>query len=73
MKQTQLLGRLFPLCLAGVLLFGIAQPAPMLGQVAGGTIQGLVSDPSGATIAGARVTVTETATGVSRMVSSKAG
>ncbi len=70
MNHTRILGRLVSRCLTGVLWFGLAHSTPMPGQVAGGTIQGVVSDPSGATVAGAQVTVTGKATGLKREVSS---
>ena len=57
------------LSFAGALLLSMALSIPLLGQVAGGAIQGFVSDPSGAAVTGAQVTVTEIATGVSRTVS----
>ena len=57
------------LSLAGASLIFLALSAPLFGQVAGGAIQGIVSDPSGAALTGAQVTVTEIATGVSRTVS----
>ncbi|HVJ08327.1 MAG TPA: TonB-dependent receptor [Acidisarcina sp.] len=38
----------------------------LLAQVAGGTIQGQITDPTGAVLPGAEVTVTQTSTGVSR-------
>src|ERR1035441_6775809 len=57
------------LFIADALLLSLALSAPLLGQVAGGSIQGFVSDPSGAAVSGAQVTVTEIATGVSRTVS----
>jgi hypothetical protein len=57
------------LSLAGASLIFLALSAPLFGQVAGGAIQGIVSDPSGAAVTGAQVTVTEIATGVSRTVS----
>jgi hypothetical protein len=60
--------RLYP-SFAGVLLISLVLSAPLFAQVAGGAIQGFVSDPSGAAVTGAQVTVTEIATGVSRTVS----
>jgi len=57
------------LSFAGALLLSMALSIPLLGQVAGGAIQGFVSDPSGAAVTGAQVTVTEIATCVSRTVS----
>src|SRR5579872_6666451 len=42
--------------------------AAAFGQTGNATLTGTVSDPSGAVILGAKVTVTNTATGVSRLV-----
>jgi hypothetical protein len=57
------------LSILGVLLVPLLLSASLFGQVVGGEIQGYVSDPSGAAVAGAQVTVTEISTGVSRTVS----
>src|SRR6266446_5835724 len=40
--------------------------SPAYAQVSGATLSGTVTDPSGAAIAGAKVTITNTATGISR-------
>jgi len=45
---------------------------PLHAQVAGGTVLGTVSDPSGAVIASAEITITDHATGVVRTVTSNA-
>ena len=66
MTYIRFLGRVAASGFAVSLLFGFAVCAPARAQVAGGTIQGLVSDTSGAVLANAQVTVTEIATGVSR-------
>jgi hypothetical protein len=47
-----------------VLFFGA--PGHLSAQVAGGTIQGVIADSSGAAIVGAHLTITETATGTAR-------
>ena len=52
------------------LLFFLASRTP--GQVAGGLIQGTVKDPTGALIAEARVSVTNTDTGIARETSTNA-
>ena len=67
--HTPHLGVRLYLSFAGALLVSLALSAPLFGQVAGGAIQGIVSDPSGAAVTGAEVTVTEIATGVTRTVS----
>src|SRR6266699_3628011 len=41
-------------------------------QVSGATVSGTITDPSGAAIAGAKVTITNTATGVARDVTADA-
>jgi hypothetical protein len=41
-----------------------------MAQVSGGTVQGIVSDPTGAVIPGAKVNITNIATGVTRTVTS---
>ena len=61
MNSTRLSGRLAAKVLDVVLLVSLATGAPLFAQVAGGTVQGVVSDPSGAAIAGAQVTITEVA------------
>ena len=53
--------RVFPVCLAAVLLTAAIAPAQVGGN---GTIQGTVTDPSGAVLAGATVTATNVETGV---------
>ena len=54
--------------LTGVLMLSLALSTPVVAQVAGGTIQGTIADPSGAAIAGAQIIVTEISTGVARTV-----
>ncbi len=53
---------------AGVLLLGILVSVPVGAQVAGGTLSGTISDPSGAGIPQARVVIKNLATGVERSV-----
>ena len=69
MIYMRLLARIVGRGLAGALLLGLAVYTPAGAQVAGGAIQGLVSDSSGAVLAAAQVTVTGVATGVSRSAS----
>jgi hypothetical protein len=47
----------------GTLLFGLS--APVMGQAVNATLLGTVTDSSGATVANAKVTITETNTGIS--------
>ena len=51
-----------------LLIFGGCLAPSVNGQIAGGTVQGVISDPSGAAIAGAQVEVREVATGITRTV-----
>lgn len=64
--NPQLSGRSVYLRLACALLFSLNAFTVLFAQVAGGTVQGLVTDPAGAVIVGAQVTVTEIATGSAR-------
>jgi len=65
-KANSLVLSMWILVAAGVL---ILNSEPMKAQVAGGTILGTVTDPGGAVIANAEVTIKDTATGGSRTVS----
>ena len=47
-----------------VSLLVLSLSAPLFGQAVNGTLLGTVTDPSGATVAGAKVTATEVSTGV---------
>ncbi len=49
-----------------VLVLCLGAPGHLSAQVAGGTIQGVIADSSGAAIVGAHLTITETATGTAR-------
>jgi Carboxypeptidase regulatory-like domain/TonB dependent receptor len=56
----------FYFSVAGALLLCSGVLTPLRAQVAAGTIQGVVSDSSGAAIPGAQAILTETATGITR-------
>jgi hypothetical protein len=66
-KKTFSIQAVIRFSLIVILLVG-AGKLPAFAQVAGATLSGTVSDPSGAAINGAQVTITNTATGVSRTV-----
>src|SRR5579863_5079515 len=51
-----------------VILLGVSLFTSVHAQVAGGTMLGTVHDSSGAVVAGAQVTITDIATGISRVV-----
>jgi len=59
--------------LAPTLAVLLAAPAAIVAQSTTGSLTGTITDPSGATLAGAIVTVTNTATGVSQQVKTDAG
>ena len=59
--------------LAPTLAVLLAAPAALVAQSTTGSLTGTITDPSGATLAGAIVTVTNTATGVSQQVKTDAG
>ncbi len=61
----------FSLTILLLLLLSFALPAAA--QLGAGQIQGTIADPSGAMIAGAKVTITNTATGASRELTTDAG
>lgn len=54
------------LAMFALLAWLIVTPAPMQAQVAGAALSGTVSDASGASVAGAKVTIENLATGVTR-------
>jgi hypothetical protein len=54
----------------GLIPATLCNSVPVQGQVAGGSILGTVSDPSGAVVANAQITITDRATSVMRTVSS---
>jgi hypothetical protein len=57
---------------AVILAVAILLASPANAQVSGATVSGTITDPSGATIAGAKVTITNSATGISRDVAADA-
>jgi carboxypeptidase family protein/TonB-dependent receptor-like protein len=68
MNSVLKMSRYLPVLLIGVIFGALAVSA----QVTSGTISGVVQDPSGALIAGARVTVRNVDTGAARTVTSDA-
>jgi hypothetical protein len=50
--------------IVSLLVFSLS--ASLLGQAVNGTLLGTITDPSGATVAGAKVTATEVTTGLIR-------
>ena len=64
--------RKIPNLLMGLLLVAIFA-ASALAQAVSGTILGSVTDPSGAAVTGAKITLSQKATGVSRTITSDAG
>ena len=63
--------RLLPLLLAGLILMA-ASPSAVFAQAVTGTLLGTVTDSTGAVVAGAKVTVTNQNTGLTRTVKSDA-
>jgi hypothetical protein len=55
-----------------ILAIAIVSASPMYAQVSGATLSGTITDPSGAAIAGAKVSITNKATGVTRDVTTDA-
>ena len=53
-----------------LVLLGVVPFAPIRAQVTGGTFSGTVSDPSGAAVAGAQITIMDVSTGVTRTTTS---
>ncbi len=70
--NTAVLNRSFAtlLIFVGILAALLTDPSSTYAQVAGGTILGTVSDPSGAVVVGAEITIKDVATGVVRTVTS---
>src|SRR5580700_4197077 len=68
------LARLIPIFIVVVLVLWMAAPLPAQSTVATGNIQGALTDPSGAVVAGAKITITNKDTGqVLRVTTSSAG
>src|SRR6266481_5454200 len=55
-----------PFSVVVILTIAILSAGQASAQVSGATLSGTITDPSGAAIAGAKLTITNTATGVSR-------
>src|SRR5712692_9792143 len=55
-----------------ILAIAILSASPVYAQVSGATLSGTITDPSGAAIVNAKVTITNKATGVTRDVTSDA-
>ena len=66
MMNVRLLRIRYHLGLAMVVVLCFGAPGYLPAQVAGGTIQGMIADSSGAAIVGAHLTITEAATGTAR-------
>src|SRR5229473_920190 len=62
-EESNMSRHLLPVLLIGMILGGQAYA-----QVSGATLSGTITDPSGAALAGAKVSITNTATGITRDV-----
>src|SRR6516162_9339284 len=74
--QTSAAARAKALLVCGAvvtLLLSLGLPVPVHAQVAGATLSGTITDPSGAVIPNAQVAVRNSSTGVARTVVSNAG
>ena len=58
--------------LLALLALSLVLPCQLYGQVAGATLSGKVSDPSGAVMPGTGVSITNTGTGITRNVTTSA-
>ena len=59
-------GKFSPIQSLALLVSSLALTCPLYGQVAGATLSGTVSDQSGAIVPNAKVTIKNTATGLTR-------
>src|SRR5262245_42163403 len=72
MRQQAPVSRLAAALCAALIVFSAASHAHLAAQVAAGTITGIVTDQNGAAVAGAMVTVTQTATSRSSVATTSA-
>src|SRR5713226_3228519 len=69
---TRTISTKYFVCIIALLLLGSLRSAPLYGQVAGATLSGVISDPSGRGIPGAKVSIMNSTTGVVRTVETDA-
>src|SRR6266852_8120001 len=65
---TRTISTKYFVCCIALLLLGTLHSAPLYGQVAGATLSGVISDPSGRGITSAKVSIENSTTGVVRTV-----
>ena len=71
MVTKTILGK-YLVCFIALLLLGSVHSVPLYGQVAGATLSGVISDPAGRGIPGAKVSIENSTTGVVRSVETDA-